>query len=147
MRPSRHIRKDRLNESCEPTSSIASTESRHGNSTGASRANDLGPGTLSPAAVHTLCGSLECSLANPPSHVPKSRYRRLSILEVLTKSSHCTRCTHPGAQQVDPRKLFMDLRPGPPDMRFPVLVIVSSISTRDLLSLFLYPVILVLVCV
>lgn len=51
--PSRHKSSDHEKESKEFTSSITSTAALHGNSTGAINANDLGPGTLSPAAVQT----------------------------------------------------------------------------------------------
>lgn len=58
IRPSRQSCRLRLNASFEPTSSIASTESRQGNSTGASNAKERGPGTRSPGAVHTLSSKL-----------------------------------------------------------------------------------------
>jgi hypothetical protein len=54
INPSRQSCNDRPNESLDPTSSIASIDSRQGNSTGVRRARDLGPGTRSPATVQTL---------------------------------------------------------------------------------------------
>lgn len=41
---------------------MASTESRQGNSTGANKAKDLGPGTRSPGAVQTLGSMLAPAL-------------------------------------------------------------------------------------
>src|SRR5690242_15390554 len=89
IRPSRHNFKDSPNASLEPTSSMASTESRHGNSTGLSSANDLGPGTRSPAAVQTLCWAISKKHVREDQHIPQTCYRRLGVLEVLTKSCAC----------------------------------------------------------
>ena len=54
IKPARDSSNDNLYESSDPTCSTELTQARHGNFTGAIKANDLGPGTLSPAAVQAL---------------------------------------------------------------------------------------------
>lgn len=119
--PSRHSFNDMPNASLEPISSIASTESRQGNSTGLSSARDRGPGTRSPAAVQTLGSGLTKAANTGVQHLPQSYHGRFGALEVLPKPCHCTRSTHSCTYEVDVRKLFVDLWASPFDVRLPIL--------------------------
>lgn len=98
-----------------------STADFQGNSTGASRAWDLGPGTRSPAAVQTLTFCQQSFPFTDFANIPNPEDTGFSGLEVCTQSSHGPRGSHAGTDQADLWQLLYDLWSRPADVRLPVL--------------------------
>lgn len=121
-KPSRESARDRVYDSFEPTSSIASMALRQGNVTGDMRAYERGPGTRSPAAVQTLVLSADAMKTDSVVYSPYSYHGRLVVLEVSAQARHGSRSSHARTENTDLRQLLQYLWPCPLVVRFPILV-------------------------
>lgn len=136
--PCRQRSREREYELWEPTSSMWSTAAFHGNSTGARRAYDLGPGTRSPGAVVTLIKVSQVNLrvnkyvAHPRRYTLgfaslKNVPRPVIVPDLLAYSDmsnsieNLTWSSHAGANETDFGQLSENLWPSPSNVGLPVL--------------------------